>query len=121
MRHFGGMAGFIRELTEWYDEARQAGKHHHVIRALVAILNLVKAANDLQAARRPDLDELSDQELDELLQQDLLKMIAQRPEIALWAAAELGWRVEAPPGVLDEYNRDEGDENAEGHSDDRTS
>lgn len=65
--------------------------------SLLRLIEFSEALTTKEAAEGRSPAEMTDTELAEVIHRRVLEILRGRPELALWAAAELGWEVVPPP------------------------
>jgi len=91
-RRFGGASAFITELVGQYTAARHKNPGgRQAMNVLLALARLMELAEASRPKR--DLGLLSDEDLQRQQEEAVLRMIAARPELALWAARKLDFLV----------------------------
>jgi hypothetical protein len=103
---FGGAIGFAEEFWTTYQQAPPGSNRR--VRLLLAFIRLNELDYPRQEAERKAratkynlmTDEELEQEQNALILGLLPRLIAAKPELAIWAADQLGWQV-IPPDELD--------------------
>lgn len=88
---FGGVQGFVNAWSDYYQRAMERGGFG-ALRCIESVLRLMQYCEE----KVPDACQLSDAELQEAMIEQTKAIIQDQPELAVAAAAELGWTVIPP-------------------------
>jgi hypothetical protein len=88
IEQFGGMQGFVAAWGEYYRHAMEQGGLA-AIRCFESVIRLIRYFDE----KRPDPGDLTDEALEQAMMEQAMRLIQQRPEIAVAAAVEIGWTV----------------------------
>jgi hypothetical protein len=98
IQSFGGVQGLVDTWTEQINRVlSEKPGSKKALDFFLAIMRMIEFCD----ANRPDVSELSDEDLQREAEIQLRQLIQSHPEIAVHAAAEIGWTV-IPPDEADQ-------------------
>jgi len=100
LRRFGGPAAFAKIWHEAIDEARDRKRYAQAARGLNTLVRFMMAGEELQKAeaeeRQRSFGRLSHAEMEQARDAALARLIQAEPELAIRAAASIGWEIRPP-------------------------
>ncbi len=89
LKRFGGVSGFGREWRRVYDSAHAAGNHSLALSCVLALVNLMIAAEATES--EPDYDEMDGMVTEDLMRQVTFEALEDNREIVEFYARAWGW------------------------------